>query len=88
MGLEITKDNLDIFDLAIKIHTWACHYNHTDGCGWLYEIREDGEHEWDKISHKNYLELAAVVLKLMIKFNLSFNDFIEIIKTYRKVWLE
>ena len=25
-------------DLAIKLHDLTCTHNHTDGCGWEYEI--------------------------------------------------
>jgi hypothetical protein len=31
--------------LAIQLHAAICHQNHTDGCGWHYEVK-NGVHEW------------------------------------------
>jgi len=48
--------------LAFSLHAKLCHYNHTDGCGWYYEIH-DGVHDWTGGSHLSYLEKARKLLK-------------------------
>ena len=47
--------------LAIEIHSALCHWNHTDGCGWFYEIK-DGKHDWSRNAHKRSLNSANAVL--------------------------
>jgi len=48
--------------LAFSLHAKLCHYNHTDECGWYYEIH-DGVHDWTGGSHFSYLEKARKLLK-------------------------
>lgn len=43
--------------MAIKLHEMLCHGNHTDYCGWYYEIR-DGVHDWNRWEHQHYLIYA------------------------------
>ena len=40
--------------LAIKLHDLTCKSNHTDGCGWYYEISK-GSHNWTGHTHQRYL---------------------------------
>lgn len=46
--------------LAIEIHNINCHYEHTETCGWFYEIRNK-VHNWDDWTHKRYLEKAVAL---------------------------
>lgn len=42
-------------ELAILAHDVLCSWNHTDGCGWGYEV--DGkDHNWSAHAHYRYLE--------------------------------
>lgn len=41
--------------LAIQLHEKLCTANHTDGCGWHYEIR-DSVHDWAEGKHENWNE--------------------------------
>lgn len=43
--------------LAIVIHDITCTHNHTDGCGWFYEIKKN-VHDWNAATHKGYLKIA------------------------------
>lgn len=43
--------------LAVELHEFLCHWNHTDGCSWGYEK------DWTGYAHKQYLEKAQTVLK-------------------------
>jgi hypothetical protein len=47
--------------LAVELHDAKCTWNHTDGCGWFYEIR-DGKHEWAGSSHGAYLKAARKLI--------------------------
>jgi len=40
-------------EVSIMIHELLCLSNHTDGCGWYYEI-ENAKHDWDKPYHKEW----------------------------------
>lgn len=48
--------------MAILLHDKLCHSNHTDQCGWYYEI--DGiKHDWTGYAHKTYLEKANKLIE-------------------------
>ena len=49
--------------VAVKLHDLFCHSNHTDGCGWLYEVR-DGIHDW-RGDHESYLQKATKLVALI-----------------------
>ena len=46
--------------LAISMHECFCNANHTDGCGWHYEISK-GKHDWTGYAHMRYYEKAVRV---------------------------
>lgn len=48
--------------LAVRLHSKLCRWNHTDGCGWFYAVK-DGKHDWSDSSHRNYLEKARKILR-------------------------
>ncbi len=50
-------------DLADLLHELMCRHNHTDGCGWYYEI-QDGHHNWTGSEHKRYLDRAIRMTKI------------------------
>ena len=43
--------------LAIAMHDKMCRHNHTDGCGWYYEIAK-GKHDWTRHEHNHWLKAA------------------------------
>ena len=49
--------------LAIFLHSKLCHCDHTDQCGFFYEIN-GLEDNWNGYGHKEYLEKAKKVLKV------------------------
>lgn len=59
--LEDVQSASDAGQLAIELHKKFCNYNHTDGCGWLYEIR-DGVHDWTKPDHVRWHRMATTLL--------------------------
>ncbi len=48
--------------LAISLHEILCHWNHTDGCSWHYEM-DNGKHRWDNQAHSSYLKKAQAMIK-------------------------
>lgn len=48
--------------VAITLHNNTCHFNHTDGCGWMYEFK-NREHDWEGHAHKRFLMEANRVIK-------------------------
>ena len=50
--------------LAILLHDALCRWNHTDGCGWFYEVQED-IHDWRKRDHQVWLKKSRAALKVL-----------------------
>lgn len=57
LKLEKVKQESPEKLLAIQLHGMLCNYNHTDGCGWHYEIY-NGVHDWTKGEHSRWLMKA------------------------------
>ena len=51
--------------VAEQLHAMLCTWNHTDGCGWFWEI-SSGRANWDGNAHGTYLKHAK---KLIHKCN-------------------
>lgn len=49
--------------LAMKLHHKFCHDNHTDMCGWFYEIK-NGEDVWTDSEHSRWLKKANELLRV------------------------
>lgn len=49
--------------LAMELHGLMCNSNHTDGCGWFYEI-ENKKDNWESPSHKYWIGKARRALKI------------------------
>lgn len=52
----------EIPQLAVALHDTQCRWNHTDGCGWYYEMHTNKlgvkVHHWDGQTHDRYLKRA------------------------------
>lgn len=48
--------------LAIMLHENTCTHNHTDGCDWFYEIRNN-VHDWFRHEHDRYLVQATRIIE-------------------------
>lgn len=51
-------------ELALFLHDNFCIWNHTDGCGWYYEIHSQ-QHDWNQSSHQSYYRQAKKMIKLL-----------------------
>ena len=65
--------------LAIELHGILCHWNHTDGCGWEYEM-DEGIHQWERASHAPYLEKARKLIRFALKNKIKIPDLIKVYK--------
>jgi len=70
--------------LAKVLHSKLCHWNHTDGCGWYYEMN-NGIDDWTRSEHGNYLTKARKMIGMCEKRHISVNDAIEIFDMVNKV---
>lgn len=50
-------------ELAILLHKLKCHSNHTDQCGWHYEVGKGDKHDWNCHAHAEYLKKANKFLQ-------------------------
>ena len=50
-------------ELAILLHKLKCNSNHTDQCGWHYEIGKNGQRDWNGYAHAEYLKKANAFLQ-------------------------
>lgn len=58
---------------AVKLHDSFCGSNHTDACGWYYEVKQipimggyaydEPNAEWNQYAHKRWLEKAIWAIK-------------------------
>lgn len=69
--------------LAVDLHRHLCHWDHTDGCGWEYEITGAGEHSWGGMSHERWLAKAK---SLLTRFpNLDVNQTGQLLQALREL---
>lgn len=60
----------DTEKLAIDLHNQFCHHNHTDGCSWLYHMKDDIP-TWTDGVQQRYLNMAAHIIDWGNKHNIS-----------------
>lgn len=54
------KDNPNVTEIAVRLHAAKCNYDHTEACGWYYELTDKGTvHMWTRSSHNRYLQMAV-----------------------------
>lgn len=53
--------------LALTLHSSQCHLNHTDGCGWEYEVHK-GVDDWGGSTHLRWEKKAAEAMRLLPAF--------------------
>lgn len=75
---DLIKDKIppiDVEKLAIYLHSKHCSWNHTDGCGWEYEVKytsnHDAVHDWKGGAHHMWKEWAEQLLDLIYKGKLA-----------------
>ena len=49
------------YQLAKELHGMQCHWNHTDGCSWFYEIKNKVD-DWSGSAHGTYLKKAQSLI--------------------------
>jgi hypothetical protein len=83
LKLAQAKENLislsPTHQLAISLHDKLCTWNHTDGCSWMYAVR-DGVHDWGDYSHEKYLQKARMVMTRLRCEPVTEHNVVEFIK--------
>lgn len=59
---ELRKVDPYTADIAVEIHNKTCHWNHTDGCSWYYEMKK-GQHDWNGDTHTRYFKRAEKLVR-------------------------
>lgn len=68
---EEELDKLGVeYKMAIRLHECLCHHNHTDGCGWHYEIK-NGIHDWNGREHQFWLFMTKNFYSRLAAENIS-----------------
>jgi hypothetical protein len=49
--------------LICKAHDTFCAWNHTDGCGWLYEVDSKNGHNWLGDAHARWLRRYEEIME-------------------------
>lgn len=58
--------------LAEALHELQCTWNHTDGCGWFYEVSATYPGgAWNGYAHKRYLVKAKKVIELLPNYDVD-----------------
>lgn len=83
---QLKKAKLESPDkqLAKELHSMLCTWNHTDGCGWFYEIRNN-EDDWSGSAHGQYLMKARSLIGKCKEHNLTVEQAINIFNLVRGV---
>jgi hypothetical protein len=68
--------------LARELHSKLCAWNHTDGCGWFYEMK-DGVDDWRGDAHSRYLTKASTFIKMCERKGISTDDGLEMFEALR-----
>jgi len=71
------------YKLAITLHVMQCRWNHADGCGWYYEMK-DGVHNWNGQSHEPYLRKAQVLTTFCNRRNLCIEDAVALLQLVKE----
>lgn len=79
---EAEKDPLKL--LTEKLHGVLCGLNHTDGCGWYYEIQKD-VHNWGGYEHKHWLDKARKLQEICGANGIEPDKALEIFKMVKGV---
>lgn len=51
-------------EVAQMLHSLFCHSEHTESCGWFYEM-EDKIDDWSRSTHGRYLDKADRFIRLL-----------------------
>lgn len=82
--LEAAKLESPEIQLARQLHAMLCTWNHTDGCGWFYEMK-DGQDVWTGNAHDQYLTKARVLTNRCKEHNITTAEAIGIYKLVKGV---
>ena len=82
--LETAKLESPEVQLARQLHTMLCSWNHTDGCGWFYEMK-NGQDDWIGHAHDQYLTKARVLTNRCKEHNITTDQAIGIYKLVKGV---
>ena len=73
-------DNNDpLKQLAIRLHGILCKHNHTDGCSWYYEVKNE-RHNWIGHEHQSWLKKAREVSTKLEEVGITEEQAFEVIK--------
>lgn len=77
--IQMEKKKLEspLQELAILLHDKLCRWNHTDGCGWYYQISNENGHDWCGYEHGRYLTKARNISKLCAKHDIKIETVLE-----------
>lgn len=64
--------------LAVTLHSKLCHFDHTDQCGWGYEM-SGGRHQWSGSTHASWLKKATKMMHQCRAHDISADVAIKII---------
>ena len=78
--LEQTPEQM----LAITLHDTLCRHNHTDGCGWHYEL-DDDKHMWTRSTHRHWHANATQMIRLCLAENITTDVALKVISFARKM---
>ena len=70
--------------LANALHDLRCVYNHTDQCGWHYEIH-NGVADWSRGAHARYLESARKAIRALNLKNYDFDQILDFLKALKEI---
>ena len=65
--------------LAVTLHDMLCQHNHTDGCGWYYDIRQ-GIDDWSGSEHGAYMQKVLTLRGFCVNHGITTATAIDLLK--------
>ena len=83
---KLVKAKLESPDhqLAKELHNMLCTWNHTDGCGWFYEMKNKQD-DWNGSAHGTYLKKAQKLLHVCDQEGITVERAIEMYKLVKGI---
>ena len=80
--LKRLQEEAPEYQVARVLHSKFCVHNHTDGCGWFYEMK-DKQDNWSGRAHNEYLTKARHFMVVCNKHHVTPEAALELVAAAR-----
>lgn len=71
---------------AIALHDALCRHNHTDGCGWMYDVDSTTQiHNWNGAEHQRWFTKAGMFRTYCSDNRIPTDDAVKVLEYVQKM---